>query len=145
MCDLFGLTDQQIDKNLKPAFINGGAEHFLLPLKKRSDLASMAYDFDKAVSLMSENNLVTIMLVWQESPSTFHARNAFAIGGVIEDPATGAAAAAFTGYLQKRGLLSNNELTLIQGEDMGMRSLITTKAGASIGEGVTVSGFVRSL
>ena len=89
--------------------------------------------------------LVTIMLVWQASSSLFHVRNAFAIGGVVEDPATGAAAAAFTGYLQKRGLLVNETLTLIQGEEMGMRSLIRTKASAIIGESVTVSGFVHAL
>ncbi len=36
----------------------------------------------------------TVDLVWREGPSSFHARNPFPVGGVVEDPATGAAAAA---------------------------------------------------
>ncbi|WP_195828580.1 PhzF family phenazine biosynthesis protein, partial [Bordetella pertussis] len=34
-----------------------------------------------------------------------HARNAFAAGGVYEDPATGAAAAALAGHLRDSGWL----------------------------------------
>ena len=33
-----------------------------------------------------------------EAPQCFHTRNPFASGGIYEDPATGAATAAFAGY-----------------------------------------------
>jgi predicted PhzF superfamily epimerase YddE/YHI9 len=46
---------------------------------------------------MRANHLVTIAFVYAESAQRFHARNAFASGGVYEDPATGAAAAALAG------------------------------------------------
>ena len=47
----------------------------------------------------------TVDLVWRESATVFHARNPFPPGGVYEDPATGAAAAAFGGYLRELGLV----------------------------------------
>ena len=39
------------------------------------------------------------------SPLVFSARDPFPPGGVVEDPATGAAAAAFAGYLRALGLI----------------------------------------
>ena len=47
---------------------------------------------------------------------------------MVEDPATGAAAAAFGGYLRDLELLqAPATFTLIQGEDMGRRSVITVE------------------
>src|SRR3546814_1011695 len=48
-----------------------------------------------------------------------HARDPFPVGGVVEDPATGAAAAALGGYLRDAGLLAAPASILIrQGEAM---------------------------
>ena len=49
---------------------------------------------------MQREGLVTILFGWAESAQRFHTRNPFASGGVYEDPATGAATAAFAGYLR---------------------------------------------
>ena len=49
---------------------------------------------------MLANDLTTVDLVHREDPTTFHRRNPFPVGGVVEDPATGAAAAAFGAYLR---------------------------------------------
>ena len=49
---------------------------------------------------MLEHDLTTVDLVHREDATTFHARNPFPVGGVVEDPATGAAAAAFGAYLR---------------------------------------------
>ena len=38
---------------------------------------------------------------WRESQYLFHSRNPFPVGGVVEDPATGAAAAALGGISEK--------------------------------------------
>ncbi len=63
------------------------------------------------------------MLVWRESERVFHARNPFPVGGVVEDPATGAAAAAFGGYLRAVGAVREPVTVRIrQGEDMGRPS-----------------------
>ena len=144
-CALFGWTAAQLDNRLPPVFMSAGARHMLLPLTSRTDLAEMAYDFEAGLQLMTAHDLVTIMAVWQEAPDLFHVRNAFAVGGVVEDPATGAAAAAFAAYLQECRKEARPALTLVQGEDMGMRSVIHTRAGPHLGDGVEVTGQVRHL
>ena len=92
---LFGYSSEQLDPALPPAEIHAGADHLMLAVRDRGDLAAMSYDLDSGRSLMREYGLVTIMLVHVRSETEFDVRNAFASGGVLEDPATGAAAAAF--------------------------------------------------
>ncbi|HWM75843.1 MAG TPA: PhzF family phenazine biosynthesis protein, partial [Nocardioides sp.] len=65
----------------------------------------------------------TVQLFWVEDEHTIHARDPFPVGGVVEDPATGAAAAALGGYLRELGFVTRSDrLRIIQGEDMGRRS-----------------------
>ena len=85
------------------------------------------------------------MLVVAETDELFHARNAFASGGVLEDPATGAAAAAFSGYLRDLEWTNKERITIIQGEDMGCRSIIISEFSAEPGSSVRVSGATRDL
>ena len=62
-------------------------------------------------------------------------------GGVVEDPATGAAAAAFGGYLRHHGLVDEAAtFTIRQGEDLGRPSELTVElvAGES---GIRVRGY----
>jgi PhzF family phenazine biosynthesis protein len=79
-------------------------------------------------------------LVWRESETTFHVRDPFPVGGVVEDPATGAAAAAFGAYLQSRGIVEAPvTLTLLQGYDLGRPSQIQVELRTSDNR-VRVSG-----
>jgi PhzF family phenazine biosynthesis protein len=105
----------------------------------------MKYEFDRARQLMSTQDLITISLLWPESDRVFHSRNAFAAGGVYEDPATGAAAAALAGYLRDIGWQGCPEFTILQGEDMGMPSRLQVKYGPTVGESVAVSGETRQI
>lgn len=73
----------------------------------------------------------------------FHSCNAFASGGVYEDPATGAAAAAVAGYLCDIHWQGKQSFTILQGEDMGVPSRLVVKYGSKIGESVEGSGEVR--
>lgn len=142
---LFDYQQSQLSGAIAPARIHGGADHFVLALNSADDLASMSYDLSEGREFMLDRGLVTIMFVLIETDELFHARNAFASGGVQEDPATGAAAAAFTGYLRDIGWSSNNKITIIQGEDMGCRSIITAEYGAELGASIQVSGATRKL
>lgn len=142
---LLALTSDDLDPRLAPAFIHGGANHVVLPLKERSRLAAMAYDLDQGRTVMRQHDLVTVMLVYIEGNQTFVARNAFASGGVLEDPATGAAAAAFAGYLRDCQWPHNGSLTIRQGEDMGSPSLIRVSLDDTKGASVRVSGSVRDI
>ena len=68
------------------------------------------------------------------------------MGGVAEDPATGAAAAALVGMMRAEGLAeAGAEITLLQGEDMGAPSRIDVVAPQNAGDGLQVAGFVRAL
>jgi len=119
----FDLTDDDLDGTYPPAIAYAGAHHLILVLADRTRLARMAYDFDGARDLMDTHDLTTIALLWQQDATTWDARNAFAIGGVVEDPATGAAAAAFGAYLRDGGhVQAPTAIDIVQGEDMGRRS-----------------------
>jgi PhzF family phenazine biosynthesis protein len=67
--------------------------------------------------------------VWRESDTVFAVRDPFPVGGVVEDPATGAAAAAFGAYVREFGLVPDGPgdtvLTLRQGEDLGRPGTLT--------------------
>jgi len=139
----FGLKRDDLNPDFPVRFAFGGAKHLILVLKDRKTLAAMKYEFDTVRSLMAERELVTISLLWQESDEVFHSRNAFASGGVYEDPATGAAAAALAGYLRDIGWTGKSEFKILQGEDMGMPSRLLVKYGPAAGESVSVSGEVR--
>lgn len=84
-------------------------------------------------------------MLWQESDSVIHSRNPFAAGGVYEDPATGAAAAALAGYLRDIGWKGSKTFTILQGEDMGVPSRLTVSFTDKVGESVSVSDEVRHI
>jgi len=141
----FNLTTADLNPDFPVRFANAGAKHLILVLKERKKLAEMKYPFDEVRDLMNEQGLVTISLLWNESDEVFHSRNAFASGGVYEDPATGAAAAALAGYLRDIGWQGKSTFTILQGEDMGMPSRLVVKYGPKIGESVAVSGETRHI
>jgi PhzF family phenazine biosynthesis protein len=144
--DLLQLLDYSIDDldlKIAPARIHAGADHVVLALKDRNALARMNYDFERGRALMERAALITIALVTAENPQLFHARNAFAAGGIFEDPATGAAAAAFAGYLRDMGWPHAGVINIVQGEDMGMRSLIRAEIGEVAGSSIRISGTAR--
>ncbi|MBL8100073.1 MAG: PhzF family phenazine biosynthesis protein [Anaerolineales bacterium] len=141
----FHLTLDSLNPAFPPRFASAGAKHLILFLKSRELLKDMQYEFDETRKLMMEKELITISLLWQESDDLFHSRNAFASGGVYEDPATGAAAAALAGYLRDINWQGKNEFTILQGEDMGVPSRLNVKYTPTKGESIAVSGEVRRI
>ncbi|MEE9336065.1 MAG: PhzF family phenazine biosynthesis protein [Granulosicoccaceae bacterium] len=142
---LFGYTKDDLDDSLPPAFANGGANHLVIGLNSRSALANMQYCLDEGRNFMNDAKLVTVMFVFSENEQLFHTRNAFASGGVLEDPATGAATAAFAGYLRDIQWPHKGTIDIVQGEDMGARSLIRAEIDDQIGSSIRVSGAVRQI
>lgn len=139
----FHLSRDDLDPAFPVRFANAGAKHLILVLKDRKTLADMKYEFDPVRTLMMEQGLITISLLWPESEEVFHSRNAFASGGVYEDPATGAAAAALAGYLRDIGWQGNSTFTILQGEDMGSPSRLKVSYSPEPGSSVSVSGETR--
>lgn len=142
---LFGLSRDDLSPALPPALAHAGNDHLILALEDRATLAQMSYDLTTGAELMRRHGLTTINLLWAETPHRFHSRNAFAIGGVLEDPATGAAAAALSGYLRDIGWPHDGAIDIIQGEDMGARSMLRAEIGSTMGEGIRVSGVTRAI
>ena len=109
--------------DLPPKIGYAGARHLILAAATRERVAQLDYDFDGLRDFMFERDLTTVALVWRRDALTFHGRNAFPVGGVVEDPATGAAAAAFGAYLREIGAVTPPaRVTILQGEDMGRPS-----------------------
>ncbi len=140
---LFGYSQNDLNPAIPPALIHGGADHFALTLNSRRALAAMTYDLDAGRRLMIREGWITILLGYAETPRLFHTRNPFASGGVYEDPATGAATAAFAGYLRDIAWPHGGAIDVIQGEDMGLRSRLHADIPAAPGSSIRVSGTAR--
>ncbi|GAA3881615.1 PhzF family phenazine biosynthesis isomerase [Streptomyces sedi] len=122
-----GWAAADLDPALPPHVSFGGNNHLVLAAGSRARLAALDYDFDALAALCRARSWTTVHLVArdQDDPATFHVRAPFPTGGVVEDPATGAAAAAFGGYLRALGLVTEpTRFRLRQGEDMGRPSLL---------------------
>ncbi len=137
---------EDLDPALPPLAAYAGAWHPVVAAADRARLADLDYDMDELGAVMARYGWVTVDLVWRESETVFHARNPFPPGGVVEDPATGAAAAAFGGYLRELGLVTPPAtLTVHQGVDMGRPSLITVRVPEGRDTGIAVSGTATAL
>jgi PhzF family phenazine biosynthesis protein len=137
------LTD--LDRAFPVRVAYAGAFHPVLAAVTRERLADLDYDFPALQALMAREDWTTVDLVWRESDLVFHARNPFPPGGVVEDPATGAAAAAFGGYLRDVGLVrAPATVTVHQGADMGRPGVLRVDIPEGAG-GISVSGTAVAL
>lgn len=119
-----------LDPALPPRVAYAGVWHPVVAAATRERLAALDYDFDALRALMLEHGWTTIQLVWRESPTVFYARDPFPVGDVVEDPATGAAAAALGHYLRELQLIDvPARFTVHQGDDFGRPSLLIVEVG----------------
>ncbi|WP_230163960.1 PhzF family phenazine biosynthesis protein [Roseomonas sp. CECT 9278] len=142
---LFSLAEADLDERISPAMAHAGADHLVLALRERARIAALRYDQAHGRALSLAEGIVTFSVIHAQSRRLFHARNPFPIGGVYEDPATGAAAAALGGYLRDLGWPHEGSIEIVQGEDMGCRSRLHAEIGPTAGEGVRVVGQARML
>jgi len=134
-----GWSVNELDCSIPAIKAYAGAWHLVLATAELETLANLDYDFDSLKALMLRENLTTLQLVWRERDDLFHSRNPFPIGGIIEDPATGAAAAALGGYLRDAKLTPTPfKLQIKQGQYVGMPSLLTVDVPQS--GGIVVTG-----
>lgn len=132
---------EDLDPSLPPAVAYAGAWHPVIAVASRARLADLHYDFDALSTLMAARGWTTVNLVWREDAQTLHARNPFPPGGVVEDPATGAAAAALGAYLATQDALSDTRrFRILQGHDLGRPSLLQVDVPHDLQDGVRVSG-----
>jgi predicted PhzF superfamily epimerase YddE/YHI9 len=138
--ELLGWRASELDPALPPAVGFAGVKHLILAAADRERLERLDYPFEPVKALMLRADLTTIQLVWREAVDRFRARDPFPVGGMVEDPATGAAAAALGAYLRQRGeIVAPATFEVIQGVEMGRPSLITVSIVPGE-KGVRVSG-----
>ena len=119
-----GGNGDELDETLPPAVAYAGASHLILAAGTYERLRNLDYDFERLRSIMLAADLTTVQLTWREAIDRFRARNPFPVGNVVEDPATGAAAAALGAYLRWRGeVRPPARFTISQGVEMGRPSL----------------------
>jgi PhzF family phenazine biosynthesis protein len=138
-------TRDQVDRRYPVHVASAGNQHLVLGVRARDTLAGLDYDYPALQALMAREGWTTTHLFWSEDATTFHVRNPFPPGGVVEDPATGAAAAAFGGYLRDLGLVRvPTRVTIHQGHDMGRpsRLLVDIDPGTAT---IQVSGHATRL
>ncbi|SDM83615.1 PhzF family phenazine biosynthesis protein [Nonomuraea jiangxiensis] len=146
LLSILGWSPTDLDPTLPPRVANAGASHPIIAAATHERLSDLVYDFPALAELMDRVGWTTINLVWRERSDVFHARNPFPPGGVVEDPATGAAAAAFGGYLRALGLLTPPATaTVYQGQDMGRPSTITLSIPEDPASGISVTGTAVAL
>jgi PhzF family phenazine biosynthesis protein len=122
-----------------------GNDHLVLGVRDRDTLATLGYDYPALAALMTEQGWTTAHLFWPQDATTFQVRDPFPPGGVVEDPATGAAAAAFGGYLRDLALVPlPARLMLHQGVDLGRPSLLLVDIEAGT-RTVRVTGHATAL
>ncbi|MFB9679429.1 PhzF family phenazine biosynthesis isomerase [Streptosporangium vulgare] len=136
-----GWSRDELDPAFPPHVAFGGVEHLVVAASSRERLADLDYDYERLRTLMTREGWTTVNLFWRESDERFHARNPFPVGGVVEDPATGAAAAAFGGYLRVLGN-GSSEFTVIQGVDMGRPSTLKVSIASPDGRSRVSGGAV---
>ena len=131
----------ELDPKLPPRIANAGNDHLVVAASSRARLADLDYDQQALGDLMARRGWTTVHLVWRETETIFHARDPFPPGGVVEDPATGAAAAAFGAYLRSLKLVTPPaRVTVHQGTDMGRPSRLLVDVPAGDSSGIQVSG-----
>jgi PhzF family phenazine biosynthesis protein len=134
----------ELDDAIPPRMAYAGAWHLVIAVRARATLDRLDYDFPALKALMLGAGLTTLQLIWREDDRVFHARNPFPVGGVVEDPATGAAAAALGGYLRDAGLITPPlDFTILQGLAMGRPS--TIQVAVPVRGGITVTGTATPL
>jgi PhzF family phenazine biosynthesis protein len=138
--DASGLGPDRLDDRYPAMIAFAGAWHLLLVLSDRGDLRALAYEFDRVLRVMVDHGLTTVAYLWPDPHGHWHARNLFPVGGVVEDPATGAAAAAFGAYLRTiEAVVPPANFTIVQGVDLGRPSRleVTVPVGRA---GIEVTG-----
>jgi PhzF family phenazine biosynthesis protein len=134
-----GWRPDDLDVSLPPRVANAGNDHLVLAAASLERLATLDYDFVRLETLMLARGWTTLQIVWREDGNRFRARNPFPPGGIVEDPATGAAAAALGGYLRELGLLAPPTRFIVdQGIEIGRPSRLVVDVPVS--GGIDVAG-----
>lgn len=138
--DSVGLSEADLHPRFHPALAFGGNWHPLVVIADRAVFDGFRVDPVRARQVLDERGWpATMIMLWPEADDRWHARNVFPVGSIVEDPATGAAAAATGGYLRATGAARPPaRVVILQGSHVGRPSELTVDIPAE--GGIVVSG-----
>ena len=137
---LLGLTEGDLDATHAPRLSFAGNTHPVIVIADPARFDGFTFDPLAARILMDEQGWAgTITVAHATGPAEYEARNIFPVGTLVEDPATGSAAAALGAYLRSLGLVRPPQRVLVhQGRHVGRPGLLTVDIPAT--GGIVVSG-----
>ncbi len=145
---LLGLPkDDVLSGDLRPEIHSCGVPFLMVPIRSAEALANARIQPSVWDSLSSSAHIPELYLVTQDSWASRGAAEPIAPGivrarmfgpglGIVEDPATGGAAAALSGYLASRAATGDSSLrwTIFQGVEMGRPSKLELEVERHGGE-----------
>jgi len=141
----FSFNKEDLNEKFPIRIAFSGNNHLIIFLKDKKKMQEMQYNFDAIKVLMEKENIVTISILYEENENLYHSRNAFAYGGVIEDPATGSAAIALGEYLRDTGFKKSGDIEILQGFDMKQPSQLFVSFSEVSNSSINVSGASRKI
>lgn len=137
---LIGAERADLDAAHPPMLAYAGNRHPLIVLADSELFETFAFDAGAARALMdAEGWPATIIVLRDLGDGRWDARNIFPVGTLVEDPATGAAAAATGGYLRAIGAVRPPaRIVITQGRHVGRPGVLTVDVPET--GGITVSG-----
>ena len=130
IAEVFAIDAESIRDDYPVQWVSTGLESVIVPLKDRQALSRLRMDreaFERYVLRHPENYCNHLFFV-DMGDSAFAAR--CLMEDFVEDPATGSANGDLAGYLLRHDYFSKSDInyTVIQGEDMGRKSVLHSHA-----------------
>jgi len=142
IAEVFGIGEDSIDEKYPVQWVSTGLEAVVIPLKSRKALAEIKMNrpaFERYIERHPENYCNHLFFV-DMGENMLAAR--CMMEDFIEDPATGSANGDLAGYLLEHDYFRSQDVhyTVIQGEDMGRKSVLHIHASQKNGEWVIEVG-----
>ena len=141
LLELLGVTEGDLDPRYPPPMVAYAANwHPILVFAARDTFDRFTFDPRAVRNLMDAQKwAATVTTAFAISSVEFETRNIFPVGTIVEDPATGSAAASLGGYLRLLERVTAPARVIVhQGRHVGRPSLLTLDIPAS--GGIVVSG-----
>ena len=148
MAESLGLSADDIALDQGPAERwSAGNPFWIVPIRSLDAMSRCAVDRQRFDRVFSRGARAAAFLFCRETAdagNAFHTRMFAPAFGILEDPATGSAAAAFAGYLTVHGGYTDggHEVRIEQGYEMGRPSLIELTLHIAAGQlkGAAIAG-----
>ena len=137
---LIGVDSSALDARYPAMLSYAGNTHPIVVLRDQAAFDEFTFDPSAMRTLMDAQGWAgTVTILHPLDDNTFEARNLFPVGNIVEDPATGSAAASTGGYLRKlEPAATPRRITIHQGRHVGRPSVL--EVDIPVDGGISVTG-----